>query len=230
MQPQLAAAIEKATRRDFPQGIAAYGTDALRFTFAALATQGRDIRFDLARVAGYRNFCNKLWNAARFVMLSLEDADAATVPDATTTHNAAAAAAATATSGAIEPDVADRWIRSRLGATIAATDKAFAEYRFDFAASALYEFTWYEFCDWYLEIVKPVLHGGTDAAARRRVRATLLRMLEALLRALHPLMPFITEEIWLRIAPLLVFGARASCWRPGQWRRTFPAMPRRSRS
>jgi valyl-tRNA synthetase len=226
MQPHLAAAIEKATRRDFPQGIAAYGTDALRFTFAALATQSRDIRFDLARVAGYRNFCNKLWNAARFVMLSLEDADAATVPDATTTHNAAAAAAAaaaaTATSGAIEPDVADRWIRSRLGATIAATDKAFAEYRFDFAASALYEFTWYEFCDWYLEIVKPVLHGGTDAAARRRVRATLLRTLEALLRALHPLMPFITEEIWLRIAPLLDLRGASIMLAPWPMAADFP--------
>ena len=191
MQPHLTAGIEKATRKQFPQGIAAYGTDALRFTFASLATQSRDLRFDLGRVAGYRNFCNKLWNAARFVMLALEEAP---VPQL-------AAAASASTAGAHD-DVANRWIRSRLGATISAVDQAFEEYRFDFAASALYEFTWYEFCDWYLEIVKPVLQNAGHPAAQQAARATLLQVLEALLRALHPLLPFITEDIWLRVAPL----------------------------
>ncbi len=184
MQPHLAPAIEKATRKHFPQGIDAYGTDALRFTFAALATQSRDIRFDLGRVAGYRNFCNKLWNAARFVtMMVASDADA---PAA----------------GPVEHSVADRWIRSRLGRTIEAVDAAFAEYRFDYAATALYEFTWYEFCDWYLELVKPVLQGEATEAAKRGARRALLEVLEALLRALHPIMPFVTEEIWQRVAPL----------------------------
>ncbi|HEY4974088.1 MAG TPA: class I tRNA ligase family protein, partial [Steroidobacteraceae bacterium] len=185
MQPHLAAGIEKATRKQYPQGIAAFGTDALRFTFASLATQSRDLRFDLGRVGGYRDFCNKLWNAARFVMLSLEAAP----PAAPSSHNAI-------------NDVANRWIRSRLGATISAVDQAFDEYRFDYAASALYEFTWYEFCDWYLEIVKPVLQNPIDPQAQHAARRTLLEVLEALLRALHPLMPFITEDIWLRVAPL----------------------------
>jgi valyl-tRNA synthetase len=183
MQPQLAQSISAATRKHYPEGIASYGTDALRFTFAALATQSRDIRFDLGRVGGYRNFCNKLWNAARFVLLKLEDN------------------ANTDGAGPITLGSADRWVRSRLGDTLGKVDAAFAEYRFDFAATALYEFTWYEFCDWYLELVKPVLD-GEDAAARRGARATLLAVLEALLRALHPLMPFITEEIWQRVAPL----------------------------
>jgi len=183
MQPHLAASIELATRKQYPEGIPAYGTDALRFTFASLATQSRDISFDLARVAGYRNFCNKLWNAARFVLLSLEEAAVSRTVD----HGPAPAA--------------ERWIRSRLGATIAAVDGALREYRLDFAASALYEFTWREFCDWYLEIVKPVLQ-SQDQAARQRARRTLLAVLETLLRLLHPLMPFITEEIWLRVAPL----------------------------
>jgi valyl-tRNA synthetase len=182
MQPQLAQRISTATRKHYPEGIQAYGTDALRFTFAALATQSRDISFDLGRVGGYRNFCNKLWNAARFVLMKLESS----------TDDR---------SGTIELSSADRWIRSRLGDTIAKVDSAFTEYRFDFAATALYEFTWYEFCDWYLELVKPVLD-GEQPAARRGARATLLLVLEALLRALHPLMPFITEEIWQRVAPL----------------------------
>jgi valyl-tRNA synthetase len=184
MQPHLAAAIDKATRKQFPEGIAPYGTDALRFTFASLATQSRDIRFDMGRVAGYRNFCNKLWNAARFVLMAVgEQAPPSRPADGTRSI------------------VADRWIRSRLGAAIAATDAAFREYRFDYAATALYEFCWYEFCDWYLELVKPVL-AGADPAAADAARRTLLAVLEALLRALHPIMPFITEEIWLRLAPL----------------------------
>ncbi|MBV6418578.1 MAG: Valine--tRNA ligase [Steroidobacteraceae bacterium] len=184
MQPHLAPAIEKTTRRQFPQGIEPYGTDALRFTFAALATQSRDISFDLGRVAGYRNFCNKLWNAARFALLMVESTGDTGAADAS------------------DFPIADRWIRSRLGRTLEAVDAAFAEYRFDYAATALYEFTWYEFCDWYLELAKPVLQGEAGAAAQRTARRTLLETLEILLRALHPLMPFITEEIWQRIAPL----------------------------
>jgi len=194
MQPHLAPGIEKSTRKQFPEGIAAFGTDALRFTFASLATQSRDIRFDLARVGGYRNFCNKLWNAARFVLLMTEgDAAAAAAQDAATAGAQSNAALS----------VADRWITSRLGETLRAVDTAFADYRFDYAASALYEFTWYEFCDWYLELVKPVLQDASATpAARAAARRTLLSTLEALLRALHPLMPFITEEIWQRVAPL----------------------------
>jgi len=184
MQPRLAPAIEKATRKAFPEGIDAFGTDALRFTFASLATQSADLRFDLARVGGYRNFCNKLWNASRFVLLMLEDGSPATVVES---HD-------------LVPSVADRWITSRFGQTLEAVDQAFAEYRFDFAATALYEFTWYEFCDWYLELAKPILQGeGITAEAKQATRQTLERVLEALLRALHPLMPFITEEIWQRV-------------------------------
>jgi len=188
MQPQLAPAIERATRKQYPQGIAPHGTDALRFTYAALASPSRDINFDLARVGGYRNFCNKLWNAARFVTMSLPEA----APEA---------------GAALELSVADRWIRARFGRTLASVESAFAEYRFDYAASALYEFTWYDFCDWYLELTKPVLQGeGVAAAARRGTQHTLALVLEALQRALHPLMPFITEEIWQRIAPLAGVG------------------------
>jgi valyl-tRNA synthetase len=186
MQPRLASSIEKATRKQFPDGIAAYGTDALRFTFASLATHSRDLRFDLQRVAGNRNFCNKLWNAARFVLQS------------------AGQGTTLAGDGPVELSMADRWIRSRLRATIAAVDTAFADYRFDFAATALYEFTWLEYCDWYLELAKPVLQGaGGTEAQQRGTRATLLGVLEALLRVTHPLMPFITEEIWQRVAPLV---------------------------
>jgi valyl-tRNA synthetase len=191
MQPRLAPSIEKATRKQFPDGIAAYGTDALRFSFASLATHSRDLRFDLQRVAGHRNFCNKLWNAARFVLQSVE-------------------AGATGGDGPLELSMADRWIRSRLGTTIAAVDAAFAGYRFDYAAAALHEFTWHEYCDWYLELAKPVLQGaGGSEAQQRGTRATLLAVLEALLRALHPLMPFITEEIWQRVAPLVAAARTA---------------------
>jgi hypothetical protein len=173
MQPHLAPAIDKATRRQFPEGIAACGTDALRFTFAALATQSRDIRFDLARVAGNRNFCNKLWNAARFVTLVLEQS------------------ADVAAEGPQTLSVADRWIRSRLGTAIGAVDTAFAEYRFDYAATALYEFCWHEYCDNF-RLVKPVLQGA-DIRRARRARH-LIAVLEAALCAL-PLMPFITEVL-----------------------------------
>jgi valyl-tRNA synthetase len=183
MQPRLAPAIEKSTRKAFPEGIAAHGTDALRFSFAALATQSADLRFDLARVGGYRNFCNKLWNASRFVLMTVEGQETA--------------------QGTLEPGVADRWILSRLGTMLGTVDEAFAQYRFDYAATALYEFTWYEFCDWYLELTKPVLQSETASpGAKLAARRTLLQVLEALLRALHPIMPFITEEIWQRVAPL----------------------------
>ena len=184
MQPHMRATIEKNTRRQFPKGIPSYGTDAVRFTFAALATLGRDIRFDLGRVEGYRNFCNKLWNAARYVIMATKGKDAAADQPC-------------------EYTAADRWIRARLHNAIAAYRNALAAYRFDLAASAVYEFTWYEFCDWYLELSKPVLQepNATDAQ-RRGTRRTLLDVFEALLRLLHPLMPFITEEIWLRVAPL----------------------------
>ncbi len=184
MLPRLAASIEKSTRKQYPEGIAAHGTDALRFTLAALASPSRDIRFDLGRVAGYRNFCNKLWNAARFVAMSVGDT-------------------AGTDDGPVELSMADKWIRSRFGRMISEVETAFRDYRFDFAATALYEFTWYSFCDWYLELTKPVLQSeACSAAVKRGTRRTLLDILEALQRALHPLMPFITEEIWQGVAGL----------------------------
>jgi valyl-tRNA synthetase len=180
MQPQMRAAIERDTRRQFPQGIAAYGTDALRLCFARLATQSRDLRFDLARVEEYRNFCNKLWNAARYVLMNVEGQDLQVL-------------------GA-EFSLADRWIQSRLAAMLARIESGFADYRLDNVANALYEFTWHEFCDWYLELSKAVLQSDTaGAAAQRGTRITLISTLETLLRALHPLAPFITEEIWQRV-------------------------------
>ncbi len=179
MQPQMRPAIERATRKQFPQGIPAFGTDALRLGFASLATQSRDLRFDLARVEGYRNFCNKLWNAARYVLASEEPAE---------------------DGGGTELGVADRWIRSRLAATLAKVEAGFDGYRLDAVASALYEFTWHEYCDWYVECTKTVLQAPDSSAAQRRgARRTLLDTLETLLRALHPLAPFITEEIWQRV-------------------------------
>jgi valyl-tRNA synthetase len=186
MQPQMKDKIEKATRKQFPDGIAAYGTDALRFTLVSLAGPSRDINFDFGRIGGYRNFCNKIWNAARFVLMTVEsEAGSDLVGDA-------------------EPSVADRWIVSRFSETLARVDAALTEYRFDLAAAALYEFTWYEFCDWYLELTKPVLQSETATEAQKRgTRRTLLTTLEALLRALHPVMPFITEEIWQRVRPLV---------------------------
>ncbi|HUA87987.1 MAG TPA: class I tRNA ligase family protein, partial [Steroidobacteraceae bacterium] len=204
MQPQLAPAIEKATRKTYPQGIAPHGTDALRFTFAALASPSRDIRFDLARVAGYRNFCNKLWNAARFVTLALGEE----APE----------------EGPAELSVADRWIRSRFGRMLGQVEAALRDYRFDFAASALYEFAWHDFCDWYLELTKPVLQSpDSSAAARRGTRRTLAGVLEALQRALHPLMPFITEEIWQRVAPLAGAGGPTVMLAPYPRVEDFPA-------
>ena len=187
MQPQMKPAIEKATRKQFPHGIPAYGTDALRLTFASLATQSRDLRFDMAKVEGNRNFCNKLWNAARYVLMNVEGGES---PE----HGAAISADAHALS------LADRWIRSRLAAMLARVEAGFADYRLDIVANALYEFTWNEFCDWYVELSKAVLQSDTASEAEKRAtRATLIGTLEVLLRALHPLAPFITEEIWQRV-------------------------------
>ncbi len=188
MQPHLKDKIEKATRKQFPEGIPSFGTDALRFTLTSLAGPSRDINFDLGRLGGYRNFCNKLWNAARFVLLTIEGADGKNSGDLV---------------GEAELSVADRWITSRFAAMLAQADAALREYRFDLAATALYEFTWYEFCDWYLELTKPVLQSESATEAQKRgARRTLVTTLEALLRALHPVMPFITEEIWQRVRPL----------------------------
>jgi valyl-tRNA synthetase len=180
MQPQMKPAIEKATRKQFPQGIAAFGTDALRLCFARLATQSRDLRFDMARVEEYRNFCNKLWNAARYVLMNVENQEMGGA-DA-------------------EYSLADRWIQSRLAAMLARVESGFSEYRLDVVANALYEFTWHEYCDWYLELSKAVLQSDSAvAAAKRGTRSTLINTLEVLLRALHPLAPFISEEIWQRV-------------------------------
>jgi valyl-tRNA synthetase len=217
MQPQLAPAIEKATRRQYPQGIAPHGTDALRLTFAALAYPSREIRFELARVGGSRNFCNKLWNAARFVTLALGAGESA----AAAAISAARVAAGTPPKEALS--VADRWIRSCFGRTLGAVDSAFAEYRFDYAVSALYEFTWSHFCDWYVELTKPVLQGdAAHADARAAAQHTLAQVLEALQRALHPLMPFITEEIWLRVAPLAGIAGESVMLQPYPRASEFP--------
>ncbi len=185
MQPHLAKKIAESTRQSFPDGIPSFGTDALRFTFAALASTGRDIKLDLGRIEGYRNFCNKLWNASRYVLMNTQGQDCGQGSDA------------------IELSAADRWIRSRLNDTIAAVTDAIEGYRFDLAAQAIYEFTWNEFCDWYLELSKPALTGETPSpAARRGTRRTLVATLETLLRLIHPIMPFITEEIWQKVKPL----------------------------
>jgi valyl-tRNA synthetase len=189
MQPQMAAKIEKQTRKEFADGIPSFGTDALRFTFAALAATGRDIKFDMGRIEGYRNFCNKLWNASRFVLMNTEGKDCGTL--GTGIHTS------------FERSLADRWILSRLQKTKRTVIDAIEHYRFDQAAQAIYEFTWNEYCDWYLELSKPVLNNvQASDAAKRGTRRTLVSVLESLLRLIHPIMPFITEEIWQRVAPL----------------------------
>ena len=186
MQPKMASKVEKSTRRQFPDGIAAYGTDALRFTYYSLASTGRDIKFDIGRIEGYRNFCNKIWNAARYVMMNCDNEDCGV-------HN----------SEPVQLSLADRWITSKLQETTTQITQAVGSYRFDMASQALYEFIWNEYCDWYLELSKPVLW-DEDASpeAMRGTRQTLIRVLETWLRLLHPLMPFITEEIWQSVGPL----------------------------
>jgi len=185
MQPQLAAQIEKATRKEFADGINAYGTDALRFTFLSLASTGRDIKFDIGRIEGYRNFCNKIWNASRYVLMQAEGQDCGSNDEP------------------VELTLADRWIISRLQTAEQAVQESMAQYRFDLATQAIYDFFWNEYCDWYLELSKPVLwDDNASAALKRGTRRTLVRVLETALRLLHPFMPFITEELWQRIAPL----------------------------
>jgi valyl-tRNA synthetase len=189
MQPHLAAAIEKATRKEFPKGIAAFGTDALRFTFASLATTGRDIRFDLGRIEGYRNYCNKLWNAARYVLGQTEGQAIAGEREASD-----------------EAGDINRWIEARLDAMLGAVDQHLESFRLDLAAQALYDFTWNEYCDWYLEFSKSAMQEGTPEQ-QAATRFTLLSVLERLLRASHPIMPLITEDIWQRLRdPLRLEG------------------------
>lgn len=178
--------VAKATRKEFPDGIAAFGTDALRFTFCSLASNARTVRFDMGRVEGYRNFCNKLWNAARFVLLSTDE-ERIDFGD-----------------GAFQYSPADLWIRSHLQRTIALCHHHFATYRFDLLANTLYEFVWHEYCDWYLELSKPVLYDENALSAMKRgTRHTLIHVLDQILKLLHPLMPFITEEIWQRTIKVL---------------------------
>ncbi len=186
-QPQMAPRIEKATRKDFPEGIPAYGTDAVRFTFCALATTGRDVKFDLNRVEGNRNFCNKLWNATKFVLTNTENVDLTGVP---------------------APSLVDRWIISKTHQLIKDVEFALATYRFDIFAQKIYEFAWHEYCDWYLEFTKPILWDeSVDSAQKNEIQRTLLTVLEALLRVAHPVMPFITEVLWSSVSERLGISA-----------------------
>ncbi len=184
MQPDMAPKIEKATRKDFADGIPAFGTDALRFTFASLASTGRDIKFDMGRIEGYRNFCNKLWNATRYVMMNCEGQTIARDDS--------------------QASVADKWMQSVLKQCVAETTDQLGKYRFDLAANNIYSMVWDEYCDWYLELTKPILNDdNVSETSKAHTRYTLLSVLEHILRLLHPITPFITEELWQRVAPLL---------------------------
>jgi len=186
MRPQDAEKIAKKTRKEFPDGIPAFGTDALRYTFYSLASTGRDINFDMGRIEGYRNFCNKIWNAARYVFMNAEGQQISE-PDSEDDYSQV-----------------DIWIRSRLQQTLKQVESGIADYRFDLVSQAIYDFFWNEYCDWYLELSKPVLwDDNASDAEKNATRYTLLHVLESSLRMLHPLMPFITEEIWQKAAPLL---------------------------
>jgi len=188
MQPKLAKKIDKLTKKEFPNGIEAHGTDALRFTLTSVATTGRDISWDMKRLEGYRNFTNKLWNASRYVLMNTEEFDCG-------------GSSPQSKGGEMELSLADRWIIGQFEQTVKTVHEAFDTFRFDLASQALYEFTWNQFCDWYLELTKPVLFKGNEAQ-QRGTRHTLVNVLEGLLRLMHPIMPFITETIWQRVQPL----------------------------
>ena len=204
MQPQMAARIEADTRRHFPEGIRSFGTDALRFTFTSLATNGRDILFDVGRIEGYSNFCNKIWNASRFVFMNAEEKEVRKNTD--------------------KLSHIDLWINSRLSHALTEVKRHVEGYRFDLATQALYEFTWHEFCDWYLELTKPILNGNYSEEEKAATRYNLLSVLDSILKALHPFMPYITEEIWqklVEIAPEFKTAVSISATE-------FPAIPARN--
>jgi valyl-tRNA synthetase len=195
MQPKLAAKIEKQTKKAFPEGIEAFGTDALRFTFCSLASTGRDIQFNMERAAGYRNFCNKLWNASRYVFMNTEN------EDGTPLDNGLALIKSGKT---LQLNVADQWILGKLDECIQNVESAIDSYRFDHAAQSIYDFVWNEYCDWYLELTKPTLMSDPNSEAAIVTRHTLLTVLEAILRLSHPMIPFITEEIWQKAKALIL--------------------------